>query len=159
MRYAGRPNNSISMNPVLYFLCCEVSSLIRPKAIRESFEFKYGHEAKSIANSEGKTIRNMYLSQCGQICIPFMTVKVQCDYPSMSDQSLSKGISKTIPSFSNSQKDSENSADNLLMAVIYYSKGYKAKSAKGKRCMEQSLGENSHETPRVLSRWNHIGCA
>ena len=152
MRYAGRPNNSISMNPVLYFLCCEVSSLIRPKAIRESFEFKYGHEAKSIANSEGKTIRNMYLSQCGQICIPFMTVKVQCDYPSMSDQSLSKGISKTIPSFSNSQKDSENSADNLLMAVIYYSKGYKAKSAKGKRCMEQSLGENSHETPRVLSR-------
>lgn len=140
------------MNPVLYFLCCEVSSLIRPKAIRESFEFKYGHEAKSIANSEGKTIRNMYLSQCGQICIPFMTVKVQCDYPSMSDQSLSKGISKTIPSFSNSQKDSENSADNLLMAVIYYSKGYKAKSAKGKRCMEQSLGENSHETPRVLSR-------
>lgn len=152
MRYAGRSNNSISMNPVLYFLCCEVSSLIRPKAIRESFEFKYGHEAKSIANSEGKTIRNMYLSQCGQICIPFMTVKVQCDYPSMSDQSLSKGISKTIPSFSNSQKDSENSADNLLMAVIYYSKGYKAKSAKGKRCMEQSLGENSHETPRVLSR-------
>lgn len=155
MRCSGRPNNSISMNPVLDFLCCEVSSLIRPKALRESFEFKYGHEAKSIADSEGKTILNMYLFPCGQISIPFMTVKVQCDYPSMSAQSLSKGTSKTTPSFSNSQKDSENSADNLLMAVIYYSKAYKA----GKRCMEQSLGRNSHETPRVLSRWNHVGCA
>ena len=148
MRCSGRPNNSISMNPVLDFLCCEVSSLIRPKALRESFEFKYGHEAKSIADSEGKTILNMCLFPCGQISIPFMTVKVQCDYPSMSAQSLSKGTSKTTPSFSNSQKDSENSADNLLMAVIYYSKAYKA----GKRCMEQSLGRNSHETPRVLSR-------
>ena len=48
------------MNPLLYFLCYDVSSLIRPKAIRESFEFKYGHEAKSIADIEGETISRIY---------------------------------------------------------------------------------------------------
>lgn len=43
----------------------------------------------------------------------------------------------------------------MLMGKIYYTKGYKTKSAKGKRCMGQSLEEASHKLLRVLSPWSY----
>jgi hypothetical protein len=47
----------------------------------------------------------------------------------------------------------------VLMTEIYYSKRIQSKISKGERHVKQNLEETRHKLPKVLSSWNHKGCA
>lgn len=64
---------------------------------------------------------------------------------------LCLGSPRALPSSVIHQKDSQNSAHNILMTKIYYSKRIQNKISKGKMCTELSPEETRFTFPRVFS--------